>query len=327
MLVRLRVIRGKANKEAVVVSLPAVIGRSREADLTVIHPMISRRHCELFEQDGAVKVRDLGSLNGTYVAGEQVQEATLPQGSVLTVGPLFFRVEYDLSPAASRQDPSKLRGQTVRVCTPDIVVTEHVADSDSPSNPVGILSPEHNTPPAGEPATEPANNSRSPQDSVSNQARPEVARGIAPPDGALPDFSSLPPAGTGRQGELASGDEGTSEPHSRPRNDAHSSASGNQIRLIKGADTGTGGGGTQAGTEKGPASAKTPWSDNPPPFTLVKPKEPEGDSPLLLHDVGTEETQPSATPTSDTPLAVNRQTAASAQPAAKAVRRWWPFHR
>ncbi|MFH1265802.1 MAG: FHA domain-containing protein, partial [Planctomycetota bacterium] len=61
---KLVIVGGKANKSQVSVKLPTVIGRSREADLTVAHPMISRKHCELYEVDGLVRIRDLGSLNG-----------------------------------------------------------------------------------------------------------------------------------------------------------------------------------------------------------------------------------------------------------------------
>jgi hypothetical protein len=94
MEAKLIVIRGKANKGEVALNLPTTIGRSRDSDLTVAHPMVSRRHCEIFEADGALHVRDLGSLNGTFVNGERVSEAELPHQAELTVGPLTFRAEY-----------------------------------------------------------------------------------------------------------------------------------------------------------------------------------------------------------------------------------------
>lgn len=95
MEAKLIVIRGKANKGEVALSLPTTIGRSRDADLTVAHPMVSRHHCEIFEADGALMVRDLGSLNGTFVNGERVSEAELPPNAEITVGPLTFRAEYE----------------------------------------------------------------------------------------------------------------------------------------------------------------------------------------------------------------------------------------
>jgi predicted component of type VI protein secretion system len=92
---KLVVVGGKANKGAVTLNPPAVIGRSRQAELTVAHPMISRRHCEIFEADGLLMIRDLGSLNGTVVEGQRIQESPLCPGNEFCLGPLTFRVEYE----------------------------------------------------------------------------------------------------------------------------------------------------------------------------------------------------------------------------------------
>jgi pSer/pThr/pTyr-binding forkhead associated (FHA) protein len=95
MEITLVVAEGKTNKNSVKVALPAVIGRSRDATLTVSHPKISRQHCELSEQEGAVLVRDNGSLNGTFVNGQQVKESLIKPGEKLGVGPLTFLVLYE----------------------------------------------------------------------------------------------------------------------------------------------------------------------------------------------------------------------------------------
>lgn len=97
MEAKLVIVGGKANKGQISLKLPTIIGRSREAGLTVAHAMVSRHHCELFEVDGLLKVRDLGSLNGTFVGQEKVTEANLYPETEFTVGPLTFRVEYEYS--------------------------------------------------------------------------------------------------------------------------------------------------------------------------------------------------------------------------------------
>ncbi len=75
--------------------LPAVLGRGKEATLKLVHSLVSRAHCEIFEIDGQLMVRDLGSLNGTYVAGQRIAEAVpLPSGELLTVGSVTFRADY-----------------------------------------------------------------------------------------------------------------------------------------------------------------------------------------------------------------------------------------
>jgi pSer/pThr/pTyr-binding forkhead associated (FHA) protein len=65
------------NRVCRTVRLPAdqtgcVVGRSEECDLSLpglVHATVSRRHCRIEVQPSAVLVRDLGSLNGTYVNG------------------------------------------------------------------------------------------------------------------------------------------------------------------------------------------------------------------------------------------------------------------
>src|SRR5881392_1623658 len=51
-----------------------VIGRSRDSDLTLDDPNVSRRHAELRREDGAWVVADLASTNGVKVNGRRVAE-------------------------------------------------------------------------------------------------------------------------------------------------------------------------------------------------------------------------------------------------------------
>lgn len=103
MEAKLIVVGGKANKAEVPLTLPATIGRGREAHLTVAHPTVSRRHCLVYELDGVLMVQDKGSLNGTFIDGERVDaDRILRPGQTLTIGPLSFRAEYEL--ADSSQD-------------------------------------------------------------------------------------------------------------------------------------------------------------------------------------------------------------------------------
>lgn len=64
---RLRLEVGGA-RVGIVGSLPLVVGRS-DADVTVRGGSVSRRHCEIDRVGGVVVVRDLGSRNGTLIAG------------------------------------------------------------------------------------------------------------------------------------------------------------------------------------------------------------------------------------------------------------------
>jgi len=73
-------------------TLPFVIGRSREANLTIPHPMVSRRHCLIFEDRGTVRIQDLGSLNGTFRGDERIQDITLQDGDEFLIGNIRFAI-------------------------------------------------------------------------------------------------------------------------------------------------------------------------------------------------------------------------------------------
>lgn len=94
MDIKLIIVKGASKPGEVDVNLPTVIGRSNDVDLPLRHALISRQHCELSELDGVVIVRDLGSLNGTFIDDKRITEAELRPGDLLTVGSVTFRVDY-----------------------------------------------------------------------------------------------------------------------------------------------------------------------------------------------------------------------------------------
>jgi pSer/pThr/pTyr-binding forkhead associated (FHA) protein len=63
------------------------VGRSTDGDVFLDDVTVSRKHA-VFERRtaGAWFVRDVGSLNGTYVNGEQVDETKLASGDEVQIG-------------------------------------------------------------------------------------------------------------------------------------------------------------------------------------------------------------------------------------------------
>lgn len=70
-----------------------VIGRRHDCDLCVPLKVVSRRHCQLSQNDEALKIRDLDSKAGTYLNGKRISEATVRAGDYITIGPLIFLVQ------------------------------------------------------------------------------------------------------------------------------------------------------------------------------------------------------------------------------------------
>lgn len=93
--VKLMVVGGEVKTTEIKLKLPAIIGRGKGCTIVLPHALVSRQHCELFERDGLLFARDLGSLNGTFVNSERVEEAPLPPENLLTVGAVTFRAQYD----------------------------------------------------------------------------------------------------------------------------------------------------------------------------------------------------------------------------------------
>jgi hypothetical protein len=61
-------------------------GRHPESDIFLDDVTVSRRHAEFYRHPHGFTVRDVGSLNGTYVNRERIEEADLNDGDEVQVG-------------------------------------------------------------------------------------------------------------------------------------------------------------------------------------------------------------------------------------------------
>ena len=61
-------------------------GRHPSSDIFLDDVTVSRRHAEFLRTDEGFTVRDVGSLNGTYVNRERIDEAALASGDEVQVG-------------------------------------------------------------------------------------------------------------------------------------------------------------------------------------------------------------------------------------------------
>ena len=62
------------------------LGRSRECDITISDPNVSRRHAEIKLEGGGYWIVDLGSTNGVEVNGRRVDRAKLDEGDRIVLG-------------------------------------------------------------------------------------------------------------------------------------------------------------------------------------------------------------------------------------------------
>ena len=75
-----------------------VIGRRHNCDLRIPLMSVSRRHCQLSCDNGALKIRNLSSGNATYVNGKRIDEAAIQAGDSIKIGPLTFVIQIDGQP-------------------------------------------------------------------------------------------------------------------------------------------------------------------------------------------------------------------------------------
>ncbi|NVN91257.1 MAG: FHA domain-containing protein [Desulfuromonadales bacterium] len=81
-----KVIRGRAAVSEKRFTSGFVIGRTSECDLQVSESCVSRHHVRVDLINGQCSIKDLGSANGTFLNGERIQEAQLPDCVEIELG-------------------------------------------------------------------------------------------------------------------------------------------------------------------------------------------------------------------------------------------------
>ncbi|MDR0610742.1 MAG: FHA domain-containing protein [Planctomycetaceae bacterium] len=130
------------------VTTPCMIGRSKEANLSVAHPVMSRKHCELFEKEGTLYLRDNSSLNGTIYKGGYIEGTTsLSNGDKFMVGELTFKITI-LESSLTKEQQEIVESPTFAI-PPESTKKPTLLDqpnSNSDSNIVTILEPPQKIP-------------------------------------------------------------------------------------------------------------------------------------------------------------------------------------
>jgi hypothetical protein len=76
------------------------LGRGPENTFPIEHPSVSSVHCQLTVTDSGVVIKDLGSVNGTFVNDAMVDEAPLSNGQTFRLGDVVLQFESDQIPLA-----------------------------------------------------------------------------------------------------------------------------------------------------------------------------------------------------------------------------------
>lgn len=75
-----------------------LVGRLDDCHIRVPAAGISRKHCEIVNEDGSLVINDLGSSNGTYVNQERITSEPISAGDLISFGGLVFLVTVNGEP-------------------------------------------------------------------------------------------------------------------------------------------------------------------------------------------------------------------------------------
>ena len=152
MPVSLIVVKGRSEGQRIPISTREfLIGRDERCHLRPKSNLVSKWHCVLLIRRGGVYLKDLNSLNGTFVNGRRIrQEVRLNNGDLIGVGPLVFAVAIE-QPVA--QEPARHVDPDLEEAVMDWVLAEQPWASsptpgDSPESTTIMDAPTVQAPPA-----------------------------------------------------------------------------------------------------------------------------------------------------------------------------------
>jgi hypothetical protein len=99
-------LRGMPIANYVITGQRTRIGRSAENDVVLNDPQISSAHAVLIQHGSKFIVEDLGSTNGTFLAGQRIASAELHDGAALRIGEYALTLVAD--PVAMAYEPTML---------------------------------------------------------------------------------------------------------------------------------------------------------------------------------------------------------------------------
>ena len=109
-----------------------VVGRDPSCDVVLADEMVSRRHVRI-DVDDPVEVIDLGSVNGTIVAGASVQRARVEPTTDILIGDTTLRIEVTGDLAGTPSGGFVRSPPTTTVVSDDEVVAPRVPAAAKPS--------------------------------------------------------------------------------------------------------------------------------------------------------------------------------------------------
>lgn len=141
--VELKVLEGRQQGKTIPLNVRQfLIGREQDCHLRPNSDLVSRHHCVFTVDDFTVRLRDLGSTNGTLVNGERIQgQVVLKAGDHVAVGKLSFEIVVKekapvAQPVAARGDASATASSAAPAKAPPVEMETSLNVTDTVDIPV-----------------------------------------------------------------------------------------------------------------------------------------------------------------------------------------------
>jgi hypothetical protein len=134
---------GRLQRELILVGT-TLVGRDPECEISHADPRLSRRHAEFRVTPDGVRLRDLGSRNGTHVNGQPIQEVMLTPGDVVQIAHLTLRFnDADTAPTVHMGGGARAVGRASAAATRPVEDdrTRVVAPASQAATAVGVPMP------------------------------------------------------------------------------------------------------------------------------------------------------------------------------------------
>lgn len=83
-----------------------MLGRNKDCEFVIRNLSVSREHAEITVDGQSVTIKDLESLNGTFVDGVRVEQACIEPGQAVRFGSVLFHLFGDKLPGEGNSDES-----------------------------------------------------------------------------------------------------------------------------------------------------------------------------------------------------------------------------
>ena len=110
-----------------------IVGKAKDADIVLTDRAVSKQHLEITLEGSSVRLKDLGSTNGTFIGKTRVIESLVPAGTVVQMGRTRMHLRTDEAPLmltpSSADHFGELYGKSVAM-RQVFAVLERVAGKD-----------------------------------------------------------------------------------------------------------------------------------------------------------------------------------------------------